>query len=132
MSWGKKVVTRTLIIAYAIFLLKPVMPIIMDALAHAFYRSVHIAVVHRVHGKEHVHYELRKAAAESENSGLEQKHKLILADEVYTLPVPQTTAAALMIFVLLKKRHPLYRCAHYDADMARNYPPPKQVHPCAC
>ncbi len=127
-----KAVARTLMLAYALFLLKPVMPIIIDALAHTFYESVHIAVVHRVHGKEHVHYELRKAAAESEKEGLGQKQKLIVEDEVGALPAELIIAKLKALYVLSAKQQSRYLYRKYSADMLRNYPPPKQVRSCTC
>ncbi len=60
--WLMRATARMVLFAYAMFLFKPVMPILVDRLAHTFWSNVHIAVVHRVNGKEHVHYELMKAA----------------------------------------------------------------------
>ncbi len=38
----------------------------MDDLAHTFWKDAHMRVVHTVNGRQHVHYELRKAVEGSE------------------------------------------------------------------
>ncbi len=131
-NWSIRTVARVLIIAYALFLLKPVMPILLDGLAHTFYKSVHIAVVHRVHGKEHVHYELRKAAAESEKEGLGQKRKLVVEDEVGALSGALMIATPTALYALSAKAQSCYLYGRYSTDMSRDYPPPKQVRSCTC
>lgn len=63
----KKITSCLLLFIYTSGLLSPISPIISDVLAHTFWRVQHMATVHCVNGKYHVHYELYKAA--DKNSG---------------------------------------------------------------
>jgi hypothetical protein len=56
-----KITSYLLLFIYANGLLAPVSPVINDMLAHAFWRAQHMATVHCVDGKYHVHYELYNA-----------------------------------------------------------------------
>ena len=58
----KKLLTYILIYAYAVALIKPVIPLVFDCIAHALYEFEHLAVVHEHHGTYHVDSELREAA----------------------------------------------------------------------
>jgi hypothetical protein len=57
----KKITSYILLFIYANSLSAQVSPIIMDVLAHTFWRAQHMATVHCVNGKYHVHYELYKS-----------------------------------------------------------------------
>ncbi len=46
---------------------KPVLPLVNDILAHTFWKTEHIITVHHENGKDHLHYELKKAS--DQNSG---------------------------------------------------------------
>lgn len=127
-SYGMKAVARVLIVAYGLFLLKPVMPIIVDALAHTFWRSVHVAVVHRVNGKEHVHYELRKAAADLEKDKAGHKQSNSVEQDIYSLPSSLTAGELACYAFAIDKPTAYYHPAQYRADISRNYPPPKLAH----
>jgi hypothetical protein len=77
----KKITSKILLYIYAIGLLAPVSPIITDVLAHTFWRAQHMATVHCVNGKYHVHYELYKA--NSTNSG--KGNSTVKADETISI-----------------------------------------------
>lgn len=57
----KKITSYILLFIYSSGLLVPISPVISDVLAHTFWRAQHLATVHCVNGKYHVHYELYKA-----------------------------------------------------------------------
>lgn len=73
------------------------MPVLADGLAHAFWNSVHIAVVHKVNGKEHVHYELSRVGKDLDKEKSNGKSKAgpespsYLAGKAYALS-PATVA----------------------------------------
>ena len=76
-----------LILAYALVLVKPVMPVIADAAAHAMWESRHIATVHEEHGKFHLHYEVLQSNAGSEKEKHAPVYKSMIADDLFILPV---------------------------------------------
>lgn len=57
----KIITSKILLYIYAIGLLAPVSPILTDVLAHTFWRAQHMATIHCLNGKYHVHYELYKS-----------------------------------------------------------------------
>ncbi len=60
---GKKHIQKAIIygffFVYAFAVLKPVLPVINDLLAHAFFNSHHLATVHYENGAYHLHMELK-------------------------------------------------------------------------
>ncbi len=67
--------SKLLLFSYALFMLKPALPVISDFLAHTFYKEIHLKIVHRLNGKEHVHYELCKLSKEGEKQKATGKWK---------------------------------------------------------
>ncbi len=60
-----KVLTYLFLSIYTFALLKPIIPIAKDFVAHAFNAQSHIATVHYENGKSHLHVEVAKAAKET-------------------------------------------------------------------
>lgn len=118
--------TQALLVAYTLFLLKPVMPVIIDGLAHAFWKNVHVAVVHKVNGKEHVHYELKKVAAENEKHKGGQKDNSPNSEDVYQLPVAVKAVSGVSYMPYSCKPAAYYLRTPYDADLRLESPPPKE------
>ncbi len=58
----KKLLTYLVLYAYVVSLVKPVVPIISDLIAHTFYQLEHISVVHQHNGVYHVDKELEEAS----------------------------------------------------------------------
>ncbi|MBC7696545.1 MAG: hypothetical protein H7141_14000 [Burkholderiales bacterium] len=52
---------------YTFGLIKPIMPLVKDVVAHVFFESSHMATVHYENGRYHIHLEL-KEVAEKNNS----------------------------------------------------------------
>ncbi len=61
----KKVLVYLMLTVYTFGLIKPVIPIINDVLAHTFFKNEHIATIHYENGKQHIHLELIKEATKS-------------------------------------------------------------------
>lgn len=117
-------VSKLLLVAYALLLFRPAMPVIVDGLAHAFWRNVHIAMVHKVNGVEHVHYELLKNAKDLEKEKGAAKSKV---------PVDDAPCYIEKLQPLSFKTSPQYlppqnimcEAVYADAYPAHDYPPPK-------
>jgi mannose-6-phosphate isomerase class I len=56
----KKQLAIILLFCYASVLLRPLVPVVSDFLAHTFWSSDHIATVHYENGHYHLHYELKE------------------------------------------------------------------------
>ncbi|MGL5889352.1 MAG: hypothetical protein ACRC3B_05670 [Bacteroidia bacterium] len=56
----KRQLATILLLCYASVLLRPLVPVVSDFLAHTFWSSEHIATVHYENGHYHVHYELKE------------------------------------------------------------------------
>ena len=63
----KRFVIYTLLYVYCFGLIKPIMPIVNDIIAHTFYKMEHLATVHFENGKYHVHAELANEADQQKN-----------------------------------------------------------------
>ncbi len=125
-AWLTKCLARLLLLSYALLLLKPVMPIIADNLAHTFWKNVHIAVVHKINGKEHVHYELRKMGAESQKdkSGFNTKAS---SEDVCLLPSFRASDSPRILLQSQEKPLAYYLRSHCDAESPIESPPPKKA-----
>jgi UDP-N-acetylglucosamine:LPS N-acetylglucosamine transferase len=58
----KRTFIYALLCVYALGLLKPIVPVVNDAIAHTFYKLEHISTVHYEDGKYHLHAELEQEA----------------------------------------------------------------------
>ena len=97
----------------------------MDSLAHAFWPHVHMLVVHRVQGKEHVHYELFKMARDTEKDKGGLKHKASIEESDHlavTLPVCLPADPAALVF---SKPLARYQCIYSSTCQLPVFPPPK-------
>lgn len=62
----KQAITCALVCVYSFALLKPVMPVVNDVVAHTFFKMQHLATVHYENGKHHLHVELLSGLDEQE------------------------------------------------------------------
>ena len=115
----KKLLMRRLtwlvIFSYTLLILKPAMPVFMDALAHTFWEQQHLLVVHEVHGKFHVHYEMLKAShpsdkdkqASENKSGIEEylpvAARIIYKQRVCITEKTHAQTLFLFLFILLRR-----------------------------
>jgi hypothetical protein len=81
----KIIIVYLLLCVYSFALIKPLMPVIKDVLAHTFYNLEHMATVHYENGKYHIHTEL---SAEHDNS--EKKNNTDSMYETLAQHVPLT------------------------------------------
>lgn len=83
----KKNFLYLLLFIYILGVIKPTLPFVYDALAHAFFYQHHIATVHNVNGKKHVHHEfIKEAKKENSANNNASAKKLISTDEHIFLP----------------------------------------------
>lgn len=62
-----KALVMMLFFIYALGLIKPVLPLIKDVLAHTFFKTSHMAAVHYENGRYHLHMELSEEAKKTES-----------------------------------------------------------------
>lgn len=60
----KKIISYLVLFSYTIIILKPVLPVASDTLAHVFWKLEHISTVHSHDGDDHVHQEIIKTEAQ--------------------------------------------------------------------
>lgn len=61
----KSALVYMLLLVYVTGLVRPLVPIVQDMVAHTFYKMEHMATVHFENGKYHVHTELQQEAKKS-------------------------------------------------------------------
>jgi len=88
-------VTWLVMISYTLLMFKPVMPVIIDVLAHTFWEQQHMLVVHEVNGKFHLHNELVNASHQSDkhsqNGKAETQEYMPVAAKQFLLPATKLT-----------------------------------------
>ena len=118
----KKEISYILLLLYATVMLKPMMPTIIDGMAHLFWYSHHIATVHYEHGSLHVHYDYLQAA--KKESG----------DKSTALPKPDTNSTEHLgikpIHALPPARQDIIYYQYQPSNLStpdthRDYPPPE-------
>jgi len=65
----KRIFIYLLLAMYVFGLVKPVLPLAKDFVAHTFFKLDHLATVHYENGKFHVHAELMEESAGDEDMG---------------------------------------------------------------
>jgi hypothetical protein len=63
----KKGLIYLMLSVYVFGLIKPVMPLVNDVLAHTFFKNSHMATIHYENGRYHMHLELQQEITKSEN-----------------------------------------------------------------
>jgi hypothetical protein len=106
---GQRIVGYILIGIYAFALLRPVMPVVNDAIAHIFFEMEHLATVHYENGKYHIHLELEQLA-EDTNIPNETQQTLSFDSLFYHLK----TESVKMLFTY---ETPLFRRAAFVVDL---------------
>ncbi len=110
------------IFAYVLMLLKPMMPVMTDAMAHTFWKSKHMLIVHEVHGKFHVHQEVVNAAKQAE--GEHSKSVKVQEEEsLFVLPVISISKASFV--PNLVSVYSVFICADLSSFGSTFYPPPR-------
>jgi len=123
--WQSALLRKTslvLLIAYALLLIRPAMPLFADAVAHTFCEQQHMLVVHEVHGKFHVHQEAVKNAGGTEKPKSGTTWKADSADDVFIIPDKVGQA---FFCIACANDFPLLNCKYNSFEPCMNYPPPK-------
>ncbi len=117
---------RTVLVAYTLLIIKPVMPVMMDKVAHTFWAEVHFRTIHVHNGVEHVHYEVKKMNEQDQqgnstgNSGKQQTQTetvahIIAAQEEIVFSQQQD----------IERSFGSYRCNVLGKGSIVDYPPPR-------
>jgi hypothetical protein len=116
----QKIFASLLLLLYAFGVLRPVIPLVNDAVAHCFWKMDHIATVHLENGKYHVHVELAKAG-ENENA----PERIIASYEMLAIHISET-ASSFKIFLPASKVAATY-CKTIAAPVYPSFstPPPE-------
>ena len=115
--------TRLVMISYALLMLKPVMPILLDNMAHSLWAKQHYRVVHKHGGEEHVHFELQKIAKEDEQEKGQTRHE----SQTEISPHIAVSAPAITVVNRFYPRHvyAAYACRYPVVYTTPDYPPPR-------
>ena len=62
----KRIISYLVLFSYTIIILKPVIPVVSDSVAHIFWKLEHISTVHSHGGDDHVHQEIMKTEAQDQ------------------------------------------------------------------
>lgn len=119
----QKIMVYTLIGIYTFALIRPIIPVAKDMIAHIFFEIDHIATVHYENGKYHVHKELLKngeqpqTTNDAERSAFSELLFNHLQNTLVQIPVVYASG-------LLKEKPPLISFP-VDLYFPPNSPPPK-------
>lgn len=80
----KKILLYLLLFSYATVLLKPVLPLLGDAVAHTFWRMEHISSTHFENGKYHVHFELLQSAKKTDDGNSNPRIEVFATPHIIT------------------------------------------------
>lgn len=61
----RKIVLHIILCLYFTALIKPVVPVVCDVVAHTFWKMQHLATVHYENGKYHLHVELQDSSEDA-------------------------------------------------------------------
>ncbi len=118
----KKGILYILIVSYSTLMLKPVLPYVSDAFAHAFWYSQHMATVHYVNGKFHLHKEVMEETKKNTNDAnpLSLKKEQSQQEHLVTeIKIPQPT------LLIMKEYFSEYSLSLFPSHTEKNYPPPR-------
>ncbi len=117
-----KRLTWLVLIAYSLLLVKPVVPIAMDVLAHTFWEQQHLLTVHEINGKFHLHNELVRSSHQSEKDKQSASSKVEC--EQY-LPTFSFISRPVISFLVRQDMYPHYQCFYCHSLIRIDNPPPE-------
>jgi len=115
-------ITWLVLVSYTLLMFRPVMPVVMDKLAHTFWEQQHMLVVHEVNGKFHVHNELVKATHQSEKDKQSVAGKYQV-EECITVAAPALPVAGAA--EVCKNKYPVLKCFYSFCAADLEVPPPR-------
>jgi hypothetical protein len=117
----RKILLYLLLFSYATVVVKPVLPLVGDAIAHTFWKLNHISTTHTENGKDHVHFELLETSKKTDDAKNNCKVEVFKTPHIVT----QLTSYN---FLLLSNATPDYQgyLMHLPvAFLQSNFLPPK-------
>ncbi len=117
----KTALTYLVLIAYLAGLVKPVLPIFLDVIAHTFHELEHTNTIHKHNGENHVHVEITATKKEETNKNT-TTHKIEVSAN------PHLLSKLLFDFSILpitQNLSSVFRAYHLTAYLSIHYPPPR-------
>jgi hypothetical protein len=119
--WLRGRMAWLLLIAYALLLVKPALPVVADTFAHTFWKEKHMLTVHEVNGIFHMHNEMSRAEKQ-------EKEKHVTANSMDTydcivIGVPEMTLRPLALADIVD--YNLFLCGIITTARFFDYPPPQ-------
>lgn len=114
--------TWIVLIAYTLLLVKPVLPIAADKIAHTFWNTQHMLTVHEVNGKFHVHQEMVQGARQTEKEKHAASSK---ADVQECVQVAVPSMPIVVAYPVWSEKNSAYLCNYTHLFQRINYLPPK-------
>jgi hypothetical protein len=118
----QKGILYMLLFTYSTLILKPVMPYVSDAVAHVFWYSKHMATVHYVNGKFHVHREMMEAAKQSNKEKTPYLEKKEQGQNVHVIGKIMKLD---FVVVLIDRYYYSTSATQLFGHLTHDYPPPK-------
>ncbi len=118
----KAALTYLVLLSYLAGLVKPVLPILLDVIAHTFQELEHTDTVHKHNGENHVHLEI-ESANKQENS-----NKNVPAQKIEVSVNPHLACKLHYDFSIEKKLQDLnsvLQACYSSSYILVDYPPPK-------
>lgn len=118
-----KITLYLLLAVYAFALVRPILPVVTDVVAHTFFKMQHIATVHVENGKYHVHIELEKA---SEKPATKNPTDVSAFSETLSNHLQNNTLTIPFIYpAIIQKKAFTYIDFPVDSCIKSPTPPPK-------
>ncbi len=118
----KQALLYLLLFAYTTVMLKPVLPIVSDLLAHTFWKWNHISTVHHHDGHDHVHFEIVKI----EKENLPEKKDKIHINDLSANPHLSHKINFDFTLVLFKSdKFPAFKVSQMHSFLPVDAPPPR-------
>jgi hypothetical protein len=110
-----------LLLLYSLVILKPIVPIVSDAVSHVFDEAIHIATVHAKYGSHHLEKELANAANDNGKN-----HNAIMSEENVAVHLSTTEYSYSFYLFIPEKIYPLSRLHNLKiVVIPTQAPPPK-------
>ena len=112
-----------LLLLYVSVMLKPVIPIISDALSHTFSAAEHIATVHKKYGNNHLQKSMQDSGSENDTDKNQNTTK---SQESIPVHLSTETKNDALVMGVILNHHTLN--PHYNLSLVfilKDIPPPK-------
>jgi hypothetical protein len=117
----KNVAAYYLLIFYGLAVCKPVLPLVHDMFAHAFWQAEHIATVHVHHGALHAESEM----ADGSHEHGDQNTSITQTAEPVSIHTPSNFSYSYLFFPSTERDYPHLLYYLSTAAAEENYPPPR-------